>query len=334
MSILELKKVNKIYPNGFHALKDIDLSVDSGDIMGIIGYSGAGKSTLIRLLNRLEEPSSGEIYFNNKNLLALKEKDLQLTRQKIGMIFQHFNLFSSRNVFSNIAFSLEVAGWKKQQIEKRVMELLEIVGLTHLKNAYPKQLSGGQKQRVAIARALANNPTLLLSDEATSALDSKTTNSILELLKNIQKDLNLTIVLITHQIEVIQKICNKVCVISNGEIIERGSSIEVLSNPKHELTKELLMHSPFAKELMLEHKNAYKITFVGEHINEPLITQVAREFNIDLNILCAEIEPVVKTKLGYIIVEFLSQDSSLKDLVIKKLESKGLKIEKLHNKSE
>ncbi|RDU72539.1 methionine ABC transporter ATP-binding protein [Helicobacter aurati] len=240
--MIRLHNITKIYPNGFHAIKLLNLSVSKGDIIGIIGYSGAGKSTLIRLINHLESPSTGSVYIEGINITSLKERDLQKIRQKIGMIFQHFNLLSSRNVFNNVAFALEIAGWKKQNITVRVKELLELVGLSDKANVYPEQLSGGQKQRVAIARALANYPQILLCDEATSALDTKTTKSILNLLADIQQKLNLTIVLITHQIEVVRQICNRVYIMSNGEIVEEGNVREIFAAPKHTVTQELLSY--------------------------------------------------------------------------------------------
>ena len=235
-----LKNIQKIYPNGFHALKNINLRVESGEIYGIIGFSGAGKSTLIRTINLLESPSSGEVIVNGKDLRTLVPKDLRAERQKIGMIFQHFNLMSSKNAFENIAFALEIAKWDKSAIKSRVDELLELVDLRDKAHYYPSQLSGGQKQRVGIARALANHPHLLLCDEATSALDTKTTKSILALLRKIRRDLNLTIILITHQIDVIKAICDKMCVISNGTIVESGAVEDIFANPQDEVTKELI----------------------------------------------------------------------------------------------
>lgn len=235
-----LKNIQKIYPNGFHALKNINLRVESGEIYGIIGFSGAGKSTLIRTINLLESPSSGEVIVNGKDLRTLVPKDLRVERQKIGMIFQHFNLMSSKNAFENIAFALEIAKWDKSAIKSRVDELLELVDLRDKAHYYPSQLSGGQKQRVGIARALANHPHLLLCDEATSALDTKTTKSILALLRKIQRDLNLTVILITHQIDVIKAICDKMCVISNGAIVESGAVEDIFTNPQDEVTKELI----------------------------------------------------------------------------------------------
>lgn len=239
--MIELINVKKIYPNGFCALKDINLKIHENEIMGIIGYSGAGKSTLVRLINRLEEPSGGKILIDGENILELDKTALRKRRRKIGMIFQHFNLLSAKNVYENIAFALKIAHWDKEKIPHRVQELLELVGLSDKAKSYPSQLSGGQKQRVAIARALANEPKILLCDEATSALDTKTTRSILELLKQIQEKMSLTIVLITHQIEVVSQIADKVCVMSGGEIVEVGNKEQVFLYPKHQVTQEILL---------------------------------------------------------------------------------------------
>ena len=241
--IIALKNIQKFYPNGFFALKNINLEIKANEIMGIIGYSGAGKSTLLRLINRLEDPSSGEVIVEGENILLLEKNALRKRRRKIGMIFQHFNLLSSKNVYENIAFALRIAHWEKSKIPQRVGELLELVGLSEKAHSYPSELSGGQKQRVAIARALANEPKILLCDEATSALDSKSTHSILKLLKEIQAKMSLTIVLITHQIEVIRQIADRICVMSAGEIVEVGRSEEVLNSPKHPSTQEILSHA-------------------------------------------------------------------------------------------
>jgi D-methionine transport system ATP-binding protein len=224
------------YGNVF-ALKNINLQIEQGDIFGVIGFSGAGKSTLIRCLNRLEEPDSGTIKIGDQEITSLDKRQLREARKRIGMIFQHFNLFDSKTVFGNVAFPLEVAGLPKKQIKSRVDQLLELVELTDKTNAYPSQLSGGQKQRVGIARALANNPEVLLSDEATSALDPKTTYSILELLRNINQKLNLTIVLITHEMDVLRRICNHMAVIEDGEITEMGSVKDLFTNPQTDTTR-------------------------------------------------------------------------------------------------
>lgn len=233
--------------------------IEENEIMGIIGYSGAGKSTLVRLINRLEEPSSGEVFVNGENILLLDKTTLRKRRRKIGMIFQHFNLMSAKSVYENIAFALKIAHWSSDRIPQRVQELLNLVGLEDKAKSYPSQLSGGQKQRVAIARALANEPKILLCDEATSALDTKTTRSILSLLQEIQKKMSLTIVLITHQIEVVKQIADRVCVMSCGEIVEVRKTPEVFSSPKHPCTQEILSHAKdenlFSKSLEFEPKS-------------------------------------------------------------------------------
>ena len=232
------KKFNK-NKNEIHALNGIDISIEKGDIYGIIGYSGSGKSTLLRTINLLERPTSGRVYFNDTEITNFSEKQLIPIRRKIGMIFQQFNLLSSATVFQNIAFPLELIGTPKQEIEDKVESLLRLVELSGKKNDYPASLSGGQKQRVAIARSLATNPEVLLCDEGTSALDPKTTRSILALLKQINQDLGITIILITHEMEVIKSICNKVSVLSDGNILETNTVEEVLNNPASEVTKEL-----------------------------------------------------------------------------------------------
>lgn len=328
--MVELKNIQKIYPNGFHALKNINLSIKSGEIYGIIGFSGAGKSTLIRIINLLESPSSGEVIVNGKDLRMLKPKDLRIERQKIGMIFQHFNLLTSKNVFENVAFALEIAKWEKPNIKSRVAELLDIVGLGDKAHYYPSQLSGGQKQRVAIARALANHPHLLLCDEATSALDTKTTKSILSLLREIQRSLNITIILITHQIDVIKAICNKMCVISNGEIVESGLVEDIFINPQNEVTKELisfLSPNPNITNLLgdkLGDKHGiYKITFTGNNAHKPLISQMIRDFNVDVNILSGDIDEVQSVELGHLVIKIIG-DECVKSQCLKWLASKGV----------
>ncbi|AFI03369.1 methionine ABC transporter ATP-binding protein [Helicobacter cetorum] len=331
--IVELKNIQKIYANGFHALKGVDLELKKGDVLGVIGYSGAGKSTLIRLINCLERPSSGEVWVNGINLLNLKPKELQMARQKIGMIFQHFNLLSAKNVFDNIAFALEIAKWKKTEIKPRVYELLELVGLKDKAQFYPKELSGGQKQRVAIARSLANSPSLLLCDEATSALDPKTTHSILALLKDIQKKLDLSIVFITHHIEVVKELCNQMCVMSAGEIVERGAVDEIFANPKHAVTKELLNSSPtIDSEHILTHKNAreefYKIVFLGTQIDEPIISNLIRRFKVDVSIISGNIEELRTKNVGYLVVKFLGEVLEVKK-ALEYLHSLNLHVEKM-----
>ena len=246
--MIELKKVNKIYNNKVHALKDINLKVEKGDIYGIIGYSGAGKSTLVRLLNGLEVATDGEVIIDGDDFNKITEEQRRLKRQRIGMIFQHFNLLWSRTVAENIAFPLEILGKSKTEIKERVEELAKLVGLEDRLNAYPSQLSGGQKQRVGIARALAGNPSILLCDEATSALDPETTAEVLNLIKEIHSKTNITVVLITHEMNVIKTICTKVAVIDGGTIAEDGLVSEVFYHPTQEVTKKFLAQTSFASE--------------------------------------------------------------------------------------
>jgi len=254
--MIEIKNLTKIYSakkKQVVGVDDVSLTIRNGEIFGIIGYSGAGKSTLLRCLNLLERPTSGQVIIDGVDLTALNDKQLRQARLKIGMIFQHFYLVSSKTVFENVAFALKAAKKPKNEIEKRVNELLEMVGLSDKRDAYPSQLSGGQKQRVGIARALANDPTVLLCDEATSALDPSTTKSILDLLKKINRELGITIVLITHEMEVVKDICDRVAVMQNGKIIELGTVYDIFTNPKEELTKSFI-NSVLQFELP-EHQN-------------------------------------------------------------------------------
>ena len=239
-AFIQIKDLHKSFPvqsRKIEVLRGIDLEIQKGDIFGIVGFSGAGKSTLVRCLNRLEEPDSGSIFIGNHEITALTKKELNKQRLKIGMIFQSFNLFDSKTTFDNVAFALENAGHKKSHIRERVNEILELVDLTDKRDAYPGQLSGGQKQRVGIARSLANNPDVLLSDEATSALDPQTTLSVLELLKSINEKLGITVVLITHELEVIKYVCRNMAVLENGEIVEQGSVRDIFLNPQSDTAK-------------------------------------------------------------------------------------------------
>lgn len=321
------------------AVNNVNLDIEQGDIYGIMGLSGAGKSTLIRLLNRLEEPTSGEILvkqeivdkkdntvtgYEDKNILKFNMKMLREYRKKTGMIFQHFNLLNSRNVAENVAFPLEISKWKKRDIEKRVDELLEIVGLSDKKLNYPEQLSGGQKQRVAIARALANNPKILLSDEATSALDPRTTNSILELLKDINKKFGITIILITHQMEVIKKICNKTAIMSDGQIIEKGETKEIFLNPKTDLAKEFvgnISHEEFRTEeekKQREENNGklrLRLKYNEDQVNESYITKIIRKYDVEVNILSGFIDKVGDVIVGNLLIEISASEEKSKDII-------------------
>ncbi|MGL4534064.1 MAG: methionine ABC transporter ATP-binding protein [Fusobacteriaceae bacterium] len=333
--MIKISNLNKVYSNGVHAVKNINLEVKKGDIFGIIGLSGAGKSSLIRMLNRLEEPTSGEIYIENTDITKISKKELLDIRKNIGMIFQHFNLLSSRTVSENIAFSLEVAGWKKQDIPKRVEELLKVVELLEKRHSYPSQLSGGQKQRVAIARALANNPKILLSDEATSALDPKTTKAILNLLKDIQKKFGLTVVLITHQMEVIREICNKVAVMSNGEVVEFGGVHHIFSEPKTEITKELISYLPpeEQKEIELSKQKGnqiIKLMFLGSVARDPILSRVVRKFDLDINVLGGSVDILSTMQVGHLIVELIG-DAQKQNEAIAWFESADVSVEVLYN---
>ena len=340
---IKIKNLVKKYQNNnskeLLAVNNVNLDIGQGDIYGIMGLSGAGKSTLIRLLNRLEEPTSGEILvkqeivdkknntitgYEDKNILKFNMKMLREYRKKTGMIFQHFNLLNSRNVAENVAFPLEISKRKKKDIEKRVDELLEIVGLSDKKQNYPEQLSGGQKQRVAIARALANNPKILLSDEATSALDPRTTNSILELLKDINKKFGITIILITHQMEVIKKICNKTAIMSDGQIIEKGETKEIFLNPKTDLAKEFvgnISHEEFRTEeekKQREENNGklrLRLKYNEDQVNESYITKIIRKYDVEVNILSGFIDKVGDIIVGNLLIEISASEEKAKDII-------------------
>ncbi|RFU70085.1 methionine ABC transporter ATP-binding protein [Peribacillus saganii] len=302
--MITLSNVSKIFKSGLKAkdsivaVDDISLTIDEGEIFGVIGYSGAGKSTLIRMLNGLETPSSGSVVVAGKEVSKIKGSSLRKARHEISMIFQHFNLLWSRTVRENIAFPLEITGLPKEERRQRVNELIKLVGLEGREDAYPSQLSGGQKQRVGIARALANNPKVLLCDEATSALDPQTTDSILELLVDINKRLGLTIVLITHEMHVIRKICNRVAVMEAGKVVEIGPVLNVFKNPEQPITKRFVQQvtEPEETKETVEHLldrfpdgEVIQLTFVGESAENPLITQLIRNFKLDVNIVQGKI---------------------------------------------
>ena len=333
--MITLEKVNKVYSNGLHAVKDVSLKVNKGDIFGIIGLSGAGKSSLIRLINRLEEPTSGKIFINGENVLEFNKKQLLERRKKIGMIFQHFNLLSSRTVEENVAFALEIANWNKNEIKERVAMLLDIVGLSDKAKYYPSQLSGGQKQRVSIARALANNPDILLSDEATSALDPKTTKSILELIKKIQQKFSLTVVMITHQMEVVKEVCNRVAIMSDGRIVEEGGVHHIFADPKNEITKELIsyVHQQTDTEIDYLHhrgKKIAKVKFLGTSTQEPIISKVIKEYGIDISVLGGTIDKLATMNIGHLYLE-LDGDLSAQDKAIELMKTMDVIVEVIYN---
>jgi D-methionine transport system ATP-binding protein len=312
--MISIKNVGKIFPSKQGPLKAVDnvnLGITEGEIFGVIGYSGAGKSTLIRMLNGLELPSDGSITIGGREISKIRGSELRKARQEISMIFQHFNLLWSRTVSENISFPLEIAGVKGSDRAKRVNELIKLVGLEGRENSYPSQLSGGQKQRVGIARALANNPKVLLCDEATSALDPQTTDSILELLVDINKRLGLTIVLITHEMHVIRKICHRVAVMEGGRIVELGSVLEVFKNPQQPITKRFVQQVTEPEETketagnLLERYHSGQIvqlTFIGESAEQPVITNLIRNHHVTVNILQGKISQTQSGSYGTLFI--------------------------------
>jgi D-methionine transport system ATP-binding protein len=316
--MIEIKNVTKIYSTKKKQVVGVDnvsLTIQDGGIFGIIGYSGAGKSTLLRCLNLLERPTSGQVIIDGVDLTTLNHKQLRQARLKIGMIFQHFYLVSSKTVFENIAFALKAAKKPKDEIKKRVNELLEMVGLSDKRDAYPSQLSGGQKQRVGIARALANDPTVLLCDEATSALDPSTTKSILALLKKINRELGITIVLITHEMEVVKDICDRVAIMQNGKIIELGTVYDIFTNPKEELTKSFI-NSVLQFELpdhLLQKRTGtmVKIHFKGETAEEAIVSDMLQTFKVKGNILHGKIEYIQEIPLGIFVMELTGEPEEI-----------------------
>lgn len=315
--MIKLTNITKRYGTGdaaVHAVKNVDLEVAAGQIMGVIGESGAGKSTLIRCVNLLERPTEGCVYVDGNDLTAMSGTELSRARRNIGMIFQHFNLLSSRTVFDNIALPLELAGTPKAGIKQRVNELLELVGLTHRAHAYPNALSGGQKQRVAIARALAPAPKVLLCDEATSALDPQTTQSILALLKELNQRLGLTILLITHEMQVVKSICDKVAIINDGELIEQGDVAWFFANAQTELARRFIASTinleipeEYQQRLTAEQEPGalplVRLGFTGETVDTPLISILSRELSVDVTILSADIEYAGGVKFGFMLAE-------------------------------
>lgn len=310
--IEQAKKIFQTKNGPVKAVDNINLSIQEGEIFGMIGYSGAGKSTLIRMLNGLETPTEGSVTVAGRKISTIKGSELRKARQEIGMIFQHFNLLWSRTVRENIAFPLEIAGVKKAERDKRVNELIDLVGLEGRGDSYPSQLSGGQKQRVGIARALANNPKVLLCDEATSALDPQTTDSILELLVDINERLGLTIVLITHEMHVIRKICHRVAVMENGNIVELGPVLDVFRRPEQPITKRFVQQVTEPEEsketiqhLLAEHPDGkiVKLTFVGVSAEQPVVTELIRSFNVGVNILQGKISQTQNGAYGTLYVQ-------------------------------
>ncbi|MFT8394137.1 MAG: ATP-binding cassette domain-containing protein [Liquorilactobacillus ghanensis] len=318
-NVIELKDISVDFPTqdkAVKAVKQVNLTIKKGDIYGIIGYSGAGKSTLVRVINLLQQPTTGQVIFNGQQLQKLAPVELRQARKKIGMIFQHFNLMKSRTVLGNVEYPLLGGKISKSDRRAKALNLLELVGLKNLANSYPNNLSGGQKQRVAIARALANDPEVLISDEATSALDPKTTKSILKLLQQVNQRLGITIVLITHEMQVISRICHNVAVMDNGEIIERGAVAEVFTKPKQQLTADFVETAINVKDALERIGNQEKysngnllvyLNFIGQTSKKSIISKISREYNLDVNILFANVDQVDGKDIGYMIAEFVGE---------------------------
>ena len=321
--LIEIRHLTKIFTDGqreIRALDDVSLQVKPGEIFGIIGLSGAGKSTLVRCINMLERPQQGTVMVNGINMTSLGNRELRAARQHIGMIFQHFNLLSSRTVFGNIAFPLEITGVSGDEIKERVLELLKLVGLEDKASSYPAQLSGGQKQRVGIARALANRPRVLLCDEATSALDPETTTAVLDLLQDINRKMGLTILLITHEMPVIQQICDRVAVIEDGRIVENGPVLEVFTTPKTDQARRLVrgvIDIEIPPDLLERHANGdsmlLKISFIGTSAGKPIMAALMQRYPVVANILFGRIDHIKDTPFGTLVVELSGASTALSE---------------------
>lgn len=321
--MIQLTHINKTYRVGgknISALSDINLNVEEGEIFGIIGHSGAGKSTLIRLLNLLERPDNGEVVIDKEDITRLATNDLLRVRRRIGMVFQHFNLLSSRTVEGNVRMALELSGeMNRQQQNERVAEMLDLVGLTPFRHQYPRQLSGGQKQRVGIARALAAKPRLLLYDEATSALDPQTTQSILDLLADVNRRFNLTVVLITHEMSVIRHLADRVAVIDKGQIVESGSVVDVFLHPIQQVTQSMVAEVSHNNELfesgLLSQVTGqvWRLTYVGDNVCQPILHDVAQHFNLCFILLQGTVSRLKEIPYGQLVVEWRGEDQALAD---------------------
>lgn len=332
-TIIQVKDVTKTFmgkDNIVEALKGINLDIHKGEIYGIIGMSGAGKSTLVRCLNFLERPTTGTVYIEGKDLSGLKEKELRGIRTEIAMIFQHFNLLMQRTVLDNICFPMEIKGSSKKEARKRAKELLEIVGLSEKAKAYPAQLSGGQKQRVAIARALANNPKILLCDEATSALDPTTTKSILALLKEINKKYGITIIIITHEMAVVQEICTHVAIIDSGVLAETGTVEEVFARPKSSAARKLVFQADGSKYEEMQGKRCIRIVFKSNSSFEPVIGNMVLTCKAPVNILLADTKDIGGVAHGQMILQ-LPDETVTAEKMIQYLKERNLEVEELQN---
>ncbi len=343
--MIKLENLSKVYKTAdaeVLALDNISLHIPQGEIFGVIGLSGAGKSTLIRCINLLERPSQGSVWVDGQDITALPPAQLRAARRQIGMIFQHFNLLTTRTVAQNVAFPLEIAGIPKQEREAKVKQLLELVGLTDRSGAYPAQLSGGQKQRVGIARALANNPKVLLCDEATSALDPQTTTSILQLLQEINRKLSLTIVLITHEMKVIKEICDQVAVIDQARIVESGTVVDLFTHPRTPISREFIksvLPGELPREIVNrqpEHPDTssplVKITFLGTAATEPVISTLVRNYQVQANILYGSVDHIRDTLFGTLTLQLTGSETALTE-ALGFLTARGLQLEVLSDVS-
>ncbi len=339
--MIELKGIVKDFSakgGDVHAVKDVSVTINDGEIFGIIGFSGAGKSTLVRCINLLERPTSGQVIIDGRDLTAMGEKELREERKKIGMIFQHFNLMRARTVYGNIAFSLKKSRLSREQKNEKIMSLLKLVGLEDKKDAYPSQLSGGQKQRVAIARALANDPKVLLCDEATSALDPQTTKSILSLLDEVNKKLGITIVIITHQMEVVKDICDRVAVMDKGKVVETGYTAEVFSKPQKPITKSFIETASNISRIydLIEAGDKFTeidegdkiliLTYSNLNTKDALISYISREYGVDASIIFANVELMKDKPLGKLVIIIKGSPEGI-EKAIEYLRNSGVDVE-------
>ena len=339
--MIELKNITVDF-DGFKAVDDVSLTIKEQDTFGIVGFSGAGKSTLVRTINLLQRPTSGEVLIDGENLLDLSNKDLRARRKKIGMIFQHFNLLNNLTVIDNVIFPIKKdKSLTKEEKRQKALDLLDTVGIKDKADSYPSELSGGQQQRCAIARALASEPEILLCDEATSALDPKTTKQILKVLKDLNDKLKLTVVIITHQMDVVKDLCNKCAVMQDGKVIESGSTLDIFSNPKNKLTREFVETSTNIAETIEEVKSNVgilkddevlaKLSYLGQSTTEPIINELYEKFGVRTNILAGNIEFINGTPVGNLIVSFKGDDDKLVE-VSTYLKDKGTNLEILGGK--
>lgn len=339
--MITLQNISKTFIDGgkeVQAVKDVNLTIHDGDIFGIIGFSGAGKSTLVRCINLLERPTSGTVTVDDKEITALSAKELRKARKKIGMIFQHFNLMPSRTIFGNVAYPLKGSGLSKQEIADKVHNLLDLVGISEKENAYPSQLSGGQKQRVAIARALANAPKILLCDEATSALDPQTTKSILKLLQKVNETLGITIVVITHEMDVVKEICNRVAVMDHGNVVEEGEVFSIFATPQNKVTRDFIKTTSNLQKIeelveagspvvaLKPGELIVRLSYIEKNASEPLISAVTEKFGIILNIIFADVEIVQNAPIGGT-VAIVSGDKDKVEQALNYLKEKNVGVE-------